>query len=237
MKRYGFVLAAALFLHAANAQAGLFDQGIGSAMIYGPYTGGHAYPYNTAYGYGFYFSPADTWVRDRFGYPGGVYPYRPNDWPIYYRVFPKPVAPYVSVPGPDGMPVLETTATPDMFPQDGPVIVAPGTTATLRPAPTASSPPLTLAPAPVLEAAPAQRPALVRIHVPAAGAEVWIGKAKMTETGTDRVYQSAPLPQGKMQVYSVRAKWKTETGREVEQFRVVGVRAGETAKLTFSAQP
>ena len=55
------------------------------------------------------------------------------------------------------------------------------------------------------------------------------------QTGTDRVYQTPPLPAGKMQIYTVRAKWNQD-GRDVEQFRVVGVRAGETSKLNFMAK-
>jgi uncharacterized protein (TIGR03000 family) len=65
---------------------------------------------------------------------------------------------------------------------------------------------------------------------------VWFDKFKMTQTGSDRVYQTPPLVPGKTQIYTVRAKWN-EAGRDVEQFRVVGVRAGETAKLNFTAQP
>ena len=45
---------------------------------------------------------------------------------------------------------------------------------------------------------------------------------------------SPPLTPGKMEVYSVRAKW-TVAGREVEQFRVVGVRAGDSAQVLFAA--
>jgi uncharacterized protein (TIGR03000 family) len=235
MRRYGLALAAAALLQLGHAHAGLFDQGIGSAMIYGPYTGGHGYPYNTAYGYGLSFSAADSWRRDPFAYPGGVYPYRPYEWPIYYRVFPKPPAPYVSVPGPDGLPVLAPTAVPEWH--EGQVFVAPGGAAALQPVPKASLPTLAPAPTPAttsISTTATERPAQVRVQVPA-GAEVWFDKSKMTQTGTERVYQTPPLPAGKMQIYTVRAKWN-EGGRDVEQFRVVGVRAGETAKLTFTTE-
>jgi uncharacterized protein (TIGR03000 family) len=247
MKRYGVALAAVL-LYGSNSLAGLFDQGIGSAMIYGPYTGGHAYPFNTAYGYGLSWTPADSWLKDPFAYRAGYVPYRPYEWPIYCRVFPKPPAPYISVPGPDGLPVLVPTATPEMHPHDGPVIVGPGASASeIRPVPTSSVSALSAAPTTTFTATPApapmptpettsaERPALVRVRVPA-GAEVWFDKSKMTQTGTDRVYQTSPLPAGKMQIYTVRAKWNQD-GRDVEQFRVVGVRAGETAKLNFTSQP
>jgi uncharacterized protein (TIGR03000 family) len=216
MKRYGLALAAMLVLQAANARAGLFDQGIGGAMYYGPYTGGHGYSWNTAYGYGFAFSAADTWRRDPLAYPAGIYPYRPYGWPISCRVFPTPPAPYVSVPGPDGLPVLVPTATPDMVAPGAPVVVPPSVTNGLQPVPAGAM---------------AQRPALVKVHVPE-GADVWFEKEKMPAGGTDRVFQSPPLTPGKMHIYTVRAKWN-QAGREVEQVRIVGVRAGETAKLTF----
>jgi uncharacterized protein (TIGR03000 family) len=221
MKRYALALAMMLLPQIPDAEAGLFDQGIGGAMYYGPYTGGHGYSYNTAYGYGFCFSAADTWRRDPLAYPAGIYPYRPYGWPISCRVFPTPPAPYISVPGPDGLPILEPTVPPVSMLTGVPVLVAPSTTTTLQPVP----------------AAPAvQHSATVRVHVPA-GAEVWIDKEKTTQTGTDRIFQSPPLTAGKMHVISVRAKWN-EAGREIEQFRVVGVRAGETAKVTFtSARP
>src|SRR5438270_3402526 len=77
MRRFSLALLLVLALGGLPARAGLFDRGIGGAMYYGPYTGGHAYSYNVAYSYGFAFSPADTWRRDPVAYPAGIYPYRP----------------------------------------------------------------------------------------------------------------------------------------------------------------
>jgi uncharacterized protein (TIGR03000 family) len=229
MKRYGLTLLTMFMLQIPDAGAGLFDQGIGGAMYYGPYTGGHGYSYNTAYGYGFCFSAADTWQRDPLAYPAGIYPYRPYGWPISYRVFPTPPAPYVSVPGPNGLPILEPTVPPVTMITGVPVLVAPGAPG----APGASGVPSATG-AQQLKTAPMEElSATVRVKVPA-GAEVWFDKEKTTQTGTDRVFQSAPLTPGKTHVCSVRAKWN-EGGQAVEQFRVVGVRAGETAKLTFSS--
>ena len=70
--------------------------------------------------------------------------------------------------------------------------------------------------------------ALIKIAAPA-GAEVYVEKERVSGD----VFQTPPL-EGRMKVYSVRAKWLKD-GREVEQFRVVGVEAGETAKLTFTS--
>jgi uncharacterized protein (TIGR03000 family) len=214
MKKYGLALAALGMLGAA--QAGPFNEGIGGAMYYGPYTGGHGYSYNTAYGYGFAFSSADTWRRDPFAYPAGIYPYRPYEKPITWQVFPKPAAPYVSVPGPDGLPILVPTVPPPAFASGAPVVAAPSTTPALKPVPASLA---------------AERPARIKVHVPE-GALLWIDSEKTAQAGTDRVFETPPLPEGKTHVISVRAKWNAGD-REVEQFRVVGVRAGETAKVAF----
>src|SRR5437879_3899193 len=78
---------------AAPAGAGFlgFGEGIGPAMWYGPYTGGHMYSYNVAYGYGFAFSAADTWRRDPLAYPYGPYAYPYGPYPP--RRFLCPTAP------------------------------------------------------------------------------------------------------------------------------------------------
>ncbi|MGL4552471.1 MAG: hypothetical protein ACRC33_14960 [Gemmataceae bacterium] len=184
-----------------------FGKGIGSAMYYGPYTGGHRYSYNTAYSYGLSFNAADSWRRDPIAYPAGIYPYRPDEKPILHRAWPVgPVGPPISVTGEDGLPVLAA------------------------PVPSTSVAPLPLAPAPVVALKPVPAAvggsALIKFAAPE-GAEVYVEKERVTGD----VYQTPPL-EGRMQVYSVRAKWLRD-GREVEQFRVVGVRPGETARLTF----
>jgi uncharacterized protein (TIGR03000 family) len=190
------------------AQAGPFGfgQGIGPAMIYGPYTGGHRYSYNVAYSYGLAFNTADSWRIDPQAYPGGITPYRPYAKPILWRAFPRnPERPPIALPDENGLPQL---FTPGLLPAgiDG------------------------LQPVPHLTQKPASTPpfgcAQIRILAPT-GAEVFVEKEKVTGD----LYQTPHLG-GRMRVYSVRAKWM-QNGREVEQFRVVGVQAGETAKLTF----
>jgi uncharacterized protein (TIGR03000 family) len=75
-----------LLLVRTPGNAGLFNNnGIGSAMYYGPYTGGHIYSYNTAYGYYLPFNFADSWRYDPLAYPGGPYPYHPT-YPLLARV-------------------------------------------------------------------------------------------------------------------------------------------------------
>lgn len=239
MRRFSSALLVTLSL-LPSARAGIFNQGIGSAMIYGPYTGGHAYSYNTAYSYGFAFSPADTWRRDPFAYPAGISPYRPFGRPIFHRVFPKSEGPYVSVPGPDGLPVLVKPDAGAIGTDDQPVTGVPvpqkdpltpqAAVPGLRPVP-GSAPA-----APVANVSNTEGTARIRVVAPAA-AEVWVEKESLPANGaTERIFQTRALPEGKMQVYAVRARW-IEGGRPVEQYRVVGVRAGETARLTFTAQP
>ncbi len=206
---------------AGTARAGLFGGGIGSAMQYGPYTGGHAYSYNVAYSYGLSFSAADSWRRDPIAYPAGVYPYRPYGRPILYRVFPQTPGsvPPISVPGEDGLPVL---AHPGLPPAAAlpvpPAVIVPGSLPALQPVPG------------VAEA----RPATIRVVVPY-NAEVWLDREKTTQTGMERAFALPPLPPGKLHVVSVRASW-LENGRVVEQVRAVGIKAGETAKVNFLMQ-
>jgi len=194
-----------------SASAGLapagplgFGQGIGPALVYGPYTGGHRYSYNVAYSYGLAFNSADTWRIDPVAYPAGVMPFRPFGRPILWQTFPRnPRNPPIAVLDELGLPILRTPGIA------GEAELLPVPHTTLKPV----DPPLPGC-------------AKIRIQAPE-GAEVFVEKEKLTGA----VFLTPPL-QGRMQVYSVRAKWLRE-GREVEQFRVVGVQAGETAHLIF----
>src|SRR5205814_1802670 len=150
------------------------------------------YSYNTAYSYGFAFSSADTWRRDPFAYPGGVYPYRPYGRPILYRTFPKSdcqPAP-ISVPAEDGLPVLANPGAPASVPVGGEVV-------TLQPVPPVNN----------------GTSATIKVAAPAS-AEVWVDRQKVA----GGVAMTPPLEPGKTYVYTVRASW-SENGRNVEQFR------------------
>lgn len=219
MNRFSVALTLSICLGSTPVFAGWFSKGVGK---YGPYTGGHGYSYATAYHYGFAWSAADTWKRDIFAYPAGISPYRPNGRPIYKRVFPRPDTPYIAVPGPDGLPTLIKPMAPAETLVDGPMgqtILAPEGAPILQPVPQVSS----------------GTTGTIKMQVPE-HAEVWVEKEKLTQTGRERMFQTDTLPPGQMKILSVRAKW-LEAGREVEQFRVVGVKAGETARLTFGSQP
>jgi len=92
-------------------------------------------------------------------------------------------------------------------------------------------------PLPGLQAVPAQAqaaPATVRVVVPA-NAEVWLDREKTNQTGMERAFVLPPLAPGKLHVVNVRASW-VANGQVVEQFRVVGIKAGETAKVNFLEQ-
>lgn len=197
-----------LALCATSAQAGWFSKGVGA---YGPYTGGHGYSYNVAYSYGFAWSAADTWKRDLFAYPGGITPYRPYGRPISKTVFPHPQTPYIAIPGLDGLPTLVQPGLHEAMQHSIDGVPA---TPSLLPLPTEAT-----------------QTGTIHVQVPES-AQVWVEKEQVSGTGADRTFQTPPLAPNKTQLYSVRAKW-TEAGREVDQYRVVGVQAGETAKVTF----
>jgi uncharacterized protein (TIGR03000 family) len=89
--------------------------------------------------------------------------------------------------------------------------------------PTANATPSAAAPAPVT----------VQVRVPA-GAEVWFGDRKTSQTGTQREFRSPPLPPGDGYAYEVRARWQGPDG-PVEQTRKVSVRAGQRVVVDFTA--
>jgi uncharacterized protein (TIGR03000 family) len=205
MKPSNLVLLAAC-LGVASAHAGPFNQGIGGAMYYGPYTGGHLYSYNTAYSYGFTFSPADSWRRDAYAYPGGVAPYRPYDRPILYRAYPiDPSGPMISVEGADGLPVLRKV----------PATTLGSGTPLLQPVPSASN------------------MGTVKVQVPI-GTTVWVNDRELPG-GMERNFTTQPLSAGQEVMYSIRAKW-SEAGKDVEQFRAVRVKAGQAATVDFNSR-
>lgn len=228
MTRFLLPAVAGLALLAPAAEAQLFDRIFprgAEALKYGAYQGGHALPYSTAYHYVQPFSAADTWRRDPLAYPAGIYPYRPYGKPIQYRVFPMPETPYISVPGPDGLPIL--VQQPGAVAAGQPeVITSRQPDPVLKPVPTTPAAPLAVQPL-------ANTTAEATIHIAApADAEVWVDKTKI-DGGTARSAKATDLTPGEVRVYSVRAKW-VKDGKTFEQFRVVGVKAGESARLTFA---
>jgi uncharacterized protein (TIGR03000 family) len=78
-----------------------------------------------------------------------------------------------------------------------------------------------------------ERPAVIELRVPAQ-ATVWFNGAKTSQEGADRAFQTPPLPPGSAYLYEVRARW-SDDGTPVEQTKAIRVRAGERARIVFSA--
>lgn len=176
-----------------------FGNGIGSAMYYGPYTGGHRYSYNTAYSYGMSFNSADSWRRDPVAYPAGIPSYHPQDRAMIMRAW--TVQPPIST-------VSEASqdTSPASASRSYDLSRLSGTNSDVQPI--------------------IRDSAFIKIYAPD-DAEVYVENKRFY----GNTYYTPPLD-GVMKIYSVRAKW-SHGGKQVEQFRVVGVRGGETAVLTF----
>jgi uncharacterized protein (TIGR03000 family) len=183
----GCAALAGLLAAAGTAAAWPFGGGIGNAMIYGPYTGGHGYSYAEAYGYNLPFT------SNGFSSPW-TYPYDWTSIPNNGYVYP-------------GRPLFKKT--PPYFAVPEPVDLAP------------------------VPGGPAGEPAcaVLSVHVPP-NAEVWFDGNPTQLTGSDRTFQSPPLPAGPSYHYAVRARW-TEDGKAVEQFQMVKVQAGQQSRVSF----
>ncbi len=76
--------------------------------------------------------------------------------------------------------------------------------------------------------------ARLRLHLPNAGAEVWLEGKKMTQAGVIRDFYSPPLEPGKY-TYHVRVRWE-EHGKKVERSRTVSVRPNSRQDIRFTAE-
>jgi uncharacterized protein (TIGR03000 family) len=77
------------------------------------------------------------------------------------------------------------------------------------------------------------RDALVRVRVPRADARVLIEGQEMKQTGTERLFESPPLEQGKDYNYTIKATWN-DGGREVTREKTVNFRAGQQVGVDFT---
>jgi uncharacterized protein (TIGR03000 family) len=77
------------------------------------------------------------------------------------------------------------------------------------------------------------RDALVRVRVPRADARVLIEGQEMKQTGTERLFESPPLEQGKDYNYTIKATWN-DGGREVSREKTVNFRAGQEVGVDFT---
>jgi uncharacterized protein (TIGR03000 family) len=80
---------------------------------------------------------------------------------------------------------------------------------------------------------PASNIANVRVIVPDPQARVWFDGTLMTQTGSDRLYNTPALSPGSTYSYKVRATWM-ENGHEMSQEQSVSVAPGQTKVVDFA---
>ncbi|MCS7021721.1 MAG: TIGR03000 domain-containing protein [Gemmataceae bacterium] len=85
-------------------------------------------------------------------------------------------------------------------------------------------------PRPVAAAAPI----FLAVRVPQPAAEVWINGQRTQQTGTDRLFESPPLPANQLYEYQVLARWFYQ-GQWREQVCRVRGRPGELLRVDFTS--
>jgi uncharacterized protein (TIGR03000 family) len=80
---------------------------------------------------------------------------------------------------------------------------------------------------------PGSRGARIQILVPVADAVVLFGDHRTQQQGTDRIFETPPLPGGRDVHYTITASW-TENGRRVSTVRRVAVRPGAQVLVNFT---
>ena len=80
--------------------------------------------------------------------------------------------------------------------------------------------------------APSGGSLVLSVRVPQPAAEVYIDGVKMTQTGTDRLFESPPLEAGQSYQYEVTAKW-VQGGATVEQKKLATGKPGEVVRVEF----
>jgi uncharacterized protein (TIGR03000 family) len=80
---------------------------------------------------------------------------------------------------------------------------------------------------------PGSRGARIQVLVPVADALVLFGDHRTQQQGTDRLFETPPLPGGREMNYTITASW-TENGRRVSATRQVAVRPGEQVLVNFT---
>ena len=71
------------------------------------------------------------------------------------------------------------------------------------------------------------------VRVPTADADVWIEKTQVSQTGTERLFESPPLEAGGTYRYEVVARWKAD-GLERAESRAVTGTPGQTLSVDFT---
>jgi uncharacterized protein (TIGR03000 family) len=87
-------------------------------------------------------------------------------------------------------------------------------------------------PGPAADPAPTGGSLVLSVRVPQPAAEIFVDGVKMTQTGTDRLYESPPLEAGKEYQYELTARW-IEGGATIERKKVVTGKPGEVVRVDF----
>lgn len=77
--------------------------------------------------------------------------------------------------------------------------------------------------------------ATIRVIVPDANAEVWFEDNMTKQKGTDRLFVSPSLEEGRSYTYKIKASWE-QNGRDVTREKDVEVRPGAQAVVNFSEE-
>jgi len=82
---------------------------------------------------------------------------------------------------------------------------------------------------------PRAKPALIDVQLPAAASLSFQG-VPMSDTGSQREFQSPPLLPGRSYTYEVRATWRKSDGSEVVRTRQLTVRAGDHLEVDLNRE-
>ncbi|MGL6074354.1 MAG: TIGR03000 domain-containing protein [Fimbriiglobus sp.] len=73
----------------------------------------------------------------------------------------------------------------------------------------------------------------VVVTLPEANADLWVQNTTLSQTGTERVFESPELESGKRYTYEIIARWRSN-GREHAETRTVTATAGQLARVNFT---
>lgn len=90
---------------------------------------------------------------------------------------------------------------------------------------------LFLVPPVVSQESPTSQPAYLRVRLPA-GAELLVDGTRTKQSGSERLFESPPLPAGRRFIYNLKATWK-EGGKDVVREEVTRVEAGKESVVDF----
>jgi uncharacterized protein (TIGR03000 family) len=93
---------------------------------------------------------------------------------------------------------------------------------------------LFLVPPAVSQETASPQPAYIRVRLPA-NAELVVDGTRTKQKGSERLFESPPLPPGRKFVYDLKATWK-ENGKEVVRQKVAHVQAGKETAVDFLQQ-